>query len=164
MPLRIIGDAPRTAEEWAEHVRETSRRRWDFHGGAFESPTTALDAPDYTDANGIKWGVAWKDRGDGWTEWRLRPLTQAAYYDIKAGAYPVTGLVASGSGPTWWENLAGAYKDMGESVDEYVAGEGRYESEAKGSKGGTLLLILLALYLIGSDERKYVNARGEQLF
>lgn len=139
-------------------------RGWDFHGGAFESPLTALDPPDYTDANGVKWGVWWTDRGDGWLNWKSRPISDggAASYGIAVDRYPLTGLVARGDGGLdLARNLAGAYEGIGEDIEEYAK---KKKPPKGGSGGGTLLLILLGLWLVGSDKRRYVGANDERWF
>lgn len=115
----------------------------------------------YTDANAEKWTIHAVDRGDGWTQIDMRP-TQPEYYAVEAGRWPVTMLSAtyeSGKTPqqTWHANL----DQLAEQVESYAA---ERKPSKGGSKGGTLLLVLLALWLIGSDKRRYHGARDEQVF
>lgn len=140
---------------------------WNMHGGLWESPTTALDPPEYVDDNGVHWAVEWHDRGDGWVHFQARPMSgqdDAAFqYGIKADEYPVTGLVAKPSGGvTDVKAWADSYKFVAEAVDDWT--EGKKPPARGGSKGGTFLLVLLALWLIGSDKRRYHGARDEQVF
>jgi len=134
---------------------------WVFPGGAF-TPMVHDTAPYYADDNGVVWDVEWADRGDGWTSMKARPRDAAASYGVKAGSYPVTGVVATAKGVQNAEQWAKNLEFAGEAIADYVA-EKKKPSKG-GSSAGTLLLILLGLYIVGSDKRRYVGARDEQWF
>lgn len=137
---------------------------WNMHGGAFESPLTALDEPEYTDANGVKWQVQWTDSdghplagippADGWIHFKARPESgqdnAAFHYKIKVDEYPVVGLVANPTGTalemaTSW---AESYKFVGEQIDDWITEKGA----ALPSKGGFPWWLLLLLALAASDK------------
>lgn len=116
----------------------------------------------YEDTNGVVWHFKVRkasttgdgsDGPPGWYHVEARPAKPATAYDVSAGRYPVA---------LWHEQ--GLESDDGRefvasSIDTFVA-----EAATEGSGFGTLLLVLLGLYIISKDRRRYVRADDESPF
>jgi hypothetical protein len=120
----------------------------------WDNPLSADPPSQYQDENGVIWKFRVERRDDGWYKIEARPWKPGDAYDTPADRWPMSALSADSISKDTGTDEARAF--IAESIDSVVA--------AKGSKGGTLLLLLLALWLIGTDERRYVSARDEQWF
>lgn len=142
----------------------------------------------YIDEHGVVWLVEIERLGSGSgesTRWRARPESNPVKYGVGAGEWPVSAVTTSSrasdmqpiveSAIDGWvdkykgrltsaaaSGASGAAKPKGLT---HAAAQGATSAASGDGSGlGTLLLVLLGLYIIGSDRRRYVSVSDERWF